>query len=168
VSLLSCELDARTGGTYRLVFASETIREIAFYGMYLEVPAHSRIVWTKDEGGEGGTITTVAFEEKAGQTLLVIRDLYPTKRGPRDWSRLGIPRRHARDHGPARRADRQPEREPDLGATARPLTFSRRVEKTRGRENERQRLRARAASFGMAQCMVSGGATPWGIGESSR
>lgn len=79
MSLLSCELDARTGGTYRLVFASETIREIAFYGMYLEVPAHSRIVWTKDEGGEGGTITTVAFEEKAGQTLLVIRDLYPTK-----------------------------------------------------------------------------------------
>jgi uncharacterized protein YndB with AHSA1/START domain len=39
----------------------------------------SRLVWSNEEGGEGGPVTTVTFEEKAGQTLLVLRELYPSK-----------------------------------------------------------------------------------------
>ena len=50
-----------------------------FFGTYLEVTPHSRLVWTNDEGDAGQTITTVTFEEKAGKTLLVVHDLYPSK-----------------------------------------------------------------------------------------
>ena len=50
-----------------------------FFGTYLEVTPHSSLVWTNDEGDAGQTITTVTFEEKAGKTLLVVHDLYPSK-----------------------------------------------------------------------------------------
>src|SRR3954470_21335285 len=79
VTLHSCELDARTGGTYRLVFGDDASAQMEFFGRYIEVIPHSRIVWTNDEGGEGGAVTTVTFEENGGQTLLVIHDLYPSK-----------------------------------------------------------------------------------------
>ena len=46
---------------------------------YLEVTPHSRLVWTNDEGGEGGAVTMVTFEERGAETLVVMRDLYPSK-----------------------------------------------------------------------------------------
>jgi uncharacterized protein YndB with AHSA1/START domain len=52
---------------------------MAFFGRYLEVTPHARLVWTNDEGGEGGAVTTVTFEEKAGVTSVVMHDLYPSK-----------------------------------------------------------------------------------------
>src|SRR5262245_17759975 len=74
-SLLSCEMDVRVGGRYRLVFG----QGMEFYGRYIEVTPHSRLVWTNDEGDDGGAVTTVTFEEKGGKTLLVMHDLYPSK-----------------------------------------------------------------------------------------
>ena len=50
-----------------------------FFGKYLEVTPHSRLVWTNDESGEDGAVTTVTFEEKGGKTLLVLHELYPSK-----------------------------------------------------------------------------------------
>jgi uncharacterized protein YndB with AHSA1/START domain len=80
LTLLSCETDVRTGGTYRLVFSHPSLPEpMAFFGRYLEVTPHSRIVWTNDEGGDAGAVTTVTLTEKNGQTLLVMTDLYPSK-----------------------------------------------------------------------------------------
>jgi uncharacterized protein YndB with AHSA1/START domain len=79
LSLLSCELDVRVGGTYRLVFSHNGSEGMAFFGRYIEVTPHSRLVWTNDEGGDGGPVTTATFEEKDGKTLLVMRDLYPSK-----------------------------------------------------------------------------------------
>ena len=78
LSLLSCELDVRVGGTYRLVF-SHNGSEMAFFGRYIEVTPHSRLVWTNDEGDGGGPVTTATFEERGGKTLLVMHDLYPSK-----------------------------------------------------------------------------------------
>ena len=78
ISLLSCETDPRAGGRYRLVFGYED-STFEFFGRYLEVTPPSRLVWTNDEGDEGGTVTTVTFEEQAGKTLLVVHDLYPSK-----------------------------------------------------------------------------------------
>jgi uncharacterized protein YndB with AHSA1/START domain len=78
VSLLSCEMDVRVGGRYRLVFGHGDAT-MEFYGRYLEVTPYSRLVWTNDEGDGGGPITTVTFEERAGQTLLVKHDLFPSK-----------------------------------------------------------------------------------------
>lgn len=80
LSFLSCEADVRAGGTYRFVFAHPASKEpMAFFGRYLEVSPPSRLVWTNDEGGEGGAVTTVTFDEEGGKTLLVMRDLYPSK-----------------------------------------------------------------------------------------
>ena len=79
VSLLSCEADVRVGGRYRLVFGHGDAKPMEFYGRYLEVTPHSRLVWTNDEGADCGAVTTVTFEEKGGKTLLVMQDLYPSK-----------------------------------------------------------------------------------------
>ena len=82
LNLLSCELDVRVGGGYKLVFAHPAggDQTMAFFGKYLEVIPHSKIVWTNEEGGaDQGNVTTVTFEEKNGQTLLVMRELYPSK-----------------------------------------------------------------------------------------
>jgi uncharacterized protein YndB with AHSA1/START domain len=80
ITFVSCELDVRTGGTYRLVFAHPSSPEpAAFFGRYLEVTPPTRLVWTNEEAGEGGSVTTATFEEKGGKTLVVVRDLYPSK-----------------------------------------------------------------------------------------
>jgi uncharacterized protein YndB with AHSA1/START domain len=79
MSLLSCEMDVRVGGGYRLVFGMDG-RKMEVFGTYLEVTPPSRLVWTNDEGDEGGAVTTVTFEEEGGQTFLVIHDLYPSKK----------------------------------------------------------------------------------------
>ena len=80
ISLLSCEMDVRTGGTYKLVMSHPAAPEpMAFFGKYLEVTPPSRIVWTNEEAGEAGQVTTVTFEEKGGRTLVVMHDLYPSK-----------------------------------------------------------------------------------------
>lgn len=78
VSLLSCEMDVRTGGKYRLEFGFGSSDSMAFYGKYLEVVPNERIVWTNDEGEEGA-ITTVTFEGRGGKTLLTFHEVYPTK-----------------------------------------------------------------------------------------
>ena len=80
-SFLSCEADVRTGGTYRFVFRHPSSEQpMAFFGRYVEVTPPSRLVWTNDEGGEGGAVTTVTFEERGGLTLVVLHDLYPSKK----------------------------------------------------------------------------------------
>jgi uncharacterized protein YndB with AHSA1/START domain len=79
VSLVSCEADVRVGGGYRFVFRHGDSPPMAFFGKYLEVTPYSRLVWTNDEGGEGGAVTTLTLEEKGGKTLLVMHDLYPSK-----------------------------------------------------------------------------------------
>jgi len=76
MSLRSCEMDVRVGGTYRLEFEPEGM---AFFGTYLDVTPHSRLVWTNDEGGDTGPVTTVTFQEQGDQTLLVLHELYPSK-----------------------------------------------------------------------------------------
>ena len=78
MTLLSCEVDARVGGKYRLVFDNEP-EPVAFFGTYVEVEPHSRLAWTNEEGGEGGSVTTVTFEEAGGKTLVVLRETYPSR-----------------------------------------------------------------------------------------
>ena len=77
LTLLSCEMDVRVGGGYRLVFAANP-EPIAFFGKYLEVAPHSRLSWSNDESPDGA-ITTVTFEERGSKTRVVVHDLYPSK-----------------------------------------------------------------------------------------
>jgi uncharacterized protein YndB with AHSA1/START domain len=81
ISMVSCEVDARVGGSYRFVFVFDNCasKPMAFFGRYLEVTPCSRLVWTNEEGEEGGAVTTATFEERGGKTLLVMHDLYPSK-----------------------------------------------------------------------------------------
>ena len=78
MTLLSCELDVRVGGRYRLVFDHDP-EPMAFFGTYLEVVAPSRLVWTNEEGGKDGPVTTVTFEEQGGRTLVVMREHHSSK-----------------------------------------------------------------------------------------
>jgi uncharacterized protein YndB with AHSA1/START domain len=79
LTLLSCELDVRVGGGYRLVFRHGDSQPMEFFGRYIEVTPPSRLVWTNEESGHGEAVTTVTFEEKGGKTLLVMHELYPSK-----------------------------------------------------------------------------------------
>ena len=78
-TLLSCEQDVRVGGSYRLEFAHpKAATPMAFFGRYLEVVPNARLVWTNEESDDGA-VTTVTFAESDGKTLLVMRELYPSK-----------------------------------------------------------------------------------------
>jgi uncharacterized protein YndB with AHSA1/START domain len=79
MTLLSCEMDVRVGGGYKLVFDTGGSSPMAFFGKYIEVKPPSRLVWTNDEEHGGGAVTTVTFEEKGGKTLVVMHDLHPSK-----------------------------------------------------------------------------------------
>jgi uncharacterized protein YndB with AHSA1/START domain len=80
MTLLSCEMDARVGGGYRLVFRHPASAEpMPFFGTYREVVPNTRLVWTNEEGGEDGSVTTVTFEGRGGETLVNFLDLYPSK-----------------------------------------------------------------------------------------
>lgn len=78
LNLVSCEMDVRVGGQYRLAFLHEG-STMDFFGTYLEVTPDSRLVWTNDEGDAGQTVTTVTFEENEGKTQLAVHNLYPSK-----------------------------------------------------------------------------------------
>jgi uncharacterized protein YndB with AHSA1/START domain len=79
LALLSYEADIRTGGSYRLVFDVDGTKTMAFFGKYIEVTPCSRIVWTNDESGESGAVSTVTLEEKGDKTLMTLHELYRSK-----------------------------------------------------------------------------------------
>ncbi len=80
-TLVGCEIDLRTGGSYRYTFAHPSREEpLAFFGKYLEVIPDAKIVWTNEES-EDGAVSTLTLEEKDGRTLLTISEIYPTKEG---------------------------------------------------------------------------------------
>jgi uncharacterized protein YndB with AHSA1/START domain len=83
VPILSCEMDVRTGGSYRITFGRDASDAMAFFGKYLEVSPPSRLVWTNDES-DAAAVTTVTFEEKDGGTLLILQELYPSKEALED------------------------------------------------------------------------------------
>ena len=80
VTFISCQMDVRTGGSYRLEMGHPASEQpMTFFGRYIEVTPPSRLAWTNDEGLEGGAVTTVTFEERNRQTVVVLHDLYPSK-----------------------------------------------------------------------------------------
>ncbi|HET7433973.1 MAG TPA: SRPBCC family protein [Thermoanaerobaculia bacterium] len=77
LTLLSYEADIRTGGQYRLVFKHGD-SSMAFFGKYLEVTPHSRLVWTNEESDDG-SVSTVTLEENGDETRMILHELYPSK-----------------------------------------------------------------------------------------
>ncbi len=89
IELLSCEIDARVGGQYRLVFPFED-STMEFFGTYVEVVPNSRLVWSNEEG-DGETVTTVTFEETNGKTLVTLVDRYPSEEALESGSTNAMP-----------------------------------------------------------------------------
>jgi len=80
IAFLACEIDACTGGKYRMEFGMPgSDQPMAFHGRYLEVVPGAKLVWTNEEGDGDGAVTTVTFEETDGKTRVVLRDVYPSK-----------------------------------------------------------------------------------------
>jgi uncharacterized protein YndB with AHSA1/START domain len=78
MTLVSCEADVRAGGKYRFLIGHGASEPRAFYGTYLEVTPHARLVWTNEEDPDG-PVTTVTFEEEGGKTRVVVHELHPSK-----------------------------------------------------------------------------------------
>ena len=80
LTVLSCEMDVRTGGGYRFVFPHPAVpgETMAFFGKYVEVSPHSRLVWTNDESGADGQLSTLTLEEHGGQTRIVLLEVFPS------------------------------------------------------------------------------------------
>jgi len=78
MKLVSFEMDVRVGGGYRLVFEFQG-NQMAFFGAYKEVVPESKIVWTNDEAGEAGQVTTVTFENLGDKTRVMLTEVYSTK-----------------------------------------------------------------------------------------
>ncbi|MDQ3281543.1 MAG: SRPBCC family protein [Acidobacteriota bacterium] len=79
LTLISFEADIRTGGQYRLVMAHGDAPPMAFFGRYLEVTPHSRLVWTNEEAADAGPVTTVTFKDNGDKTLLILHEFYPSR-----------------------------------------------------------------------------------------
>ena len=52
---------------------------MVFFGQYTEVTPNARLVWTNEESGDEGAISTLTLTEQDGKTLLVFSELYPSK-----------------------------------------------------------------------------------------
>ncbi len=78
MKLVSCEMDVRVGGGYRVVFGLDESKSMAFFGTYTDVKPNARLTWTNEESAEGA-VTTVTFEDKGEKTLLTFKERYPTK-----------------------------------------------------------------------------------------
>ena len=91
MKLISCEIDLRVGGKYRLVFAGDGDKPDAFFGKYRLVERPTRLVWTDDDLLEGSgqisaptaaageAVSTLTLEEKHGKTTLILHQLFPSK-----------------------------------------------------------------------------------------
>jgi uncharacterized protein YndB with AHSA1/START domain len=82
VVLIDCQADVRVGGRYRYVFGKVGEPPMAFRGIYKEVVPGARVVYTQlfepmPDTGDG--VITTTFEACEGGTLVVQRELYPSK-----------------------------------------------------------------------------------------
>jgi uncharacterized protein YndB with AHSA1/START domain len=79
MTMLSCEIDARTGGSYRFVFSHPAFDQpMAFFGRYIAAIPGEKLVWTNEESPDG-SVTTVTLTDLGGRTRLVLSDVHASK-----------------------------------------------------------------------------------------
>ena len=81
---VSCDIDFRPGGTWRIVHRSTDGEDITFSGEYLEIQPPERITWTFAFNDNPGGPETYIFEEHDGKTTITSRAQFPSKE-MRDW-----------------------------------------------------------------------------------
>lgn len=77
--VVSCEVDFRPGGTWRVTHRAPDGGEITFFGEYLEIVPPERFVWTFGFNDDPGGPETYTFEEHDGKTTLTSHAVFPTK-----------------------------------------------------------------------------------------
>jgi uncharacterized protein YndB with AHSA1/START domain len=75
-----CEVDLRVGGTWRFVNRHPK-GEAAFHGVYREVAAPDRVVFTEifEEFPDAESVVTAVYTEEHGKTRLTATVLYPSR-----------------------------------------------------------------------------------------
>jgi uncharacterized protein YndB with AHSA1/START domain len=78
-TLPGCEMDFRTGGTYRFVMRGPDGKDHPFHGVYREIVRNERIVFTAILDNLPGheLLTTVTFADEDGKTKLTVRQTTP-------------------------------------------------------------------------------------------
>ncbi len=79
-SLPVCEIDLRPGGAWRYVGRGPQ-GQFAFHGVYREVAAPDRIVYTEiyDPFPDAESVVTVILTEEGGKTRLTVTAVYPSR-----------------------------------------------------------------------------------------
>ena len=71
-TLVTCEIDARVGGSYRYILQAPDGRELGMRGTYLELSPPERSVHTESfDDFPGEAIVTTVFAEHDGRTTMV-------------------------------------------------------------------------------------------------
>lgn len=70
--MTACEIDLRVGGTWKYAMRPEGAEEFAFYGEFLEIAPHERIVQTETFAPfpDEASTNTMTLTERDGMTLL--------------------------------------------------------------------------------------------------
>lgn len=79
-SVQVCDIDLRPGGTWRFVGRGPQ-GEFAFRGVYREIAAPDRLVYTEiyEPFPDAESVVTTILTDERGKTRLTITSLYPTK-----------------------------------------------------------------------------------------
>ena len=81
-SLTVCEIDLRVGGAYRFVTTRTDGQEMGWGGVYREIAAPERLVFTEkfDEAWyPGDALVTIDLTEKGGKTIFVTTQLHASR-----------------------------------------------------------------------------------------
>lgn len=81
-NLIACEVDLRAGGAWRFVSRGPDGAEMGHGGVYREVTAPERLVYTEsydDQWFPGESLVTAELTEHAGTTTLTTRLTFPSR-----------------------------------------------------------------------------------------
>ena len=78
--VVSCDVDFRPGGSWRIVHRGPDGEEYGFHGKYREIVPPERITWTFEFEGTPGSVTveTMTLEEHDGKTTFSATSVYDT------------------------------------------------------------------------------------------
>jgi uncharacterized protein YndB with AHSA1/START domain len=87
-----CEVDFRPGGRFCFAMRAPDGKEYPFEGVFREIVALERIVWTGNIHDRNSTVTTVTFSEEDGKTTLTVHQTFafesPASQGAKQgWTR---------------------------------------------------------------------------------
>ena len=80
-SVTVCDIDLRPGGAWRFVHRGPDGEYPAFYGVYREIAAPDRLVYTEifEPFPDGESVVTQVLTEEHGKTRLTLTALYPSQ-----------------------------------------------------------------------------------------